>query len=895
MSGSTLFIAPLGARNRRAAIFGELVSLCPENNFSSIQYICPNSFVISEAEQAFHHFLKRSAYIPFQTATLKNLAQRLHAETSRSGLAPERIRPLILCEILGQSGTGYPRIVSDLYKKIKHYLPDKDLPQVKNEIISLVFEEKTARRASHAIDTLILYEQSLKKRGLIDSEGAMAMSVSLIGNHFKSEILVVDGFYDPTPLEVKIIRALIDASHTAFIIAEEESGMAKEFTYDRADMARQRLPAPRPRGKTGYVSYPSMEEEVEGIARSVKGMIIDGTPPGDIVVTFPVMEKYLPILRRVFRKHGIPLNTAEHDFSKSRPIMALDDLITCIEDDYPAVEFLSFITSASCSLLPPVLKENAVTLSYRAGIVRGRNSWLTLKNTIMNSPTDRVGQSEANMLNEFQKELNSLIAVIEDIKKQEVLPSFIAALEHALKQVGFFHGLTETEGPAGGARLGDQLLGQFDELKKFTALYGSGHKASAVPGLYIRHMLGDLKVFDKRGDGVCAAPLESAAGLEARAVYFGGVIEEEFPSKPPLDPLLPERAKKALGLPYLEYHLDRQKRNFKRILNISMIDPSISCPSGDGDNIFIPSPYLDWEAERLPLSPDIFSEEDLIIMEASMHKSCAGAGKLWTGDLFAVTGSAGSVVHNKAIVEDYISVTHIDAYRRCPRRFYIERVLGLEIEKPAKFEVEAKVWGTLAHKVMEYLFKDGDVNLHSIEERVFEGLRTYLKQYSPGDFWSRVAEEIFQGLMPLILEEEVKIRADGFTPHAVEEKIKAEIGGLKLKGKMDRIDIKKQGSGVSGQGPEKHTTHDARRMTSDETTVRIIDYKTGAPDRDSLQLPLYAAMWEELHGQGVERLGIYSLKDGHIIWYPKRKKMDEFIRENLRVAGELVEAMKKGQ
>lgn len=889
---TTLFIAPTGARNKRESIFRELVSLCPGNDFSSIQYICPNSFVVSEAERAFHHFLKRPAYIPFQTATLKNLAQKLHAETSRNGLVSEPVRPLILCEILGQSSSGYARILSDLYGKIKHYLPYKDLLQIKNEIASLVFEEKTAQRASDAIDTLISYEQSLKKKGLSDTEGMMEKSVSLIGNHFRAVILVVDGFYDPTPLEIKIIRALIDVSRNAFMLAEEQSGLAKEFVHDTTDMTRKRLPASRSRAKTGYVVYPSMEDEVESIARSVKGLVLEGTSPADIIVTFPAMERYLPLLRRVFRKHGIPLNAAEHDFSTSRPIVALDDLITCVEDDYPAVAFLSFITSPSCSRLPPVLKERAVTLSYRAGIVKGRQSWIGLKDTIRNSPTGSVSASDTDMLNAFQKELNALISAIEDIKKQKGLTSFIAELERALTQFGFFSSLTETEGHAEGTRLGNQLQRLFTDLKKFAALYGLDRQVSVSPGFHLRHMLNDLKVFGERGDGVSAVPLESAAGLEARALFFGGMTEEAFPSKPPVDPLLPERAKKTLGLPYLEYYLERQKRNFKRILNISMIDPCISFPSADGDKLFIPSPYLDWETEMPPLSPDIFSEEDLMIMDASMYGSRPGSGMLRDGDLFAATEPFGSIVPDRTVFKDYMSVSDIEAYRKCPRRFYLERVLRLEIEEPAKFEVEARVWGTLAHKVMEYLFKDGDIDLQSLEERVFEGLRTYMKQYPLGDFWSRVAEEIFQRLLPSILEEEAKIRAEGFIPHAVEEKIKAQIGGLKLKGKLDRVDIKKQGSGAGVQGAEK--TSSGQRIADNGGTVRIIDYKTGTPDRDSLQLPLYAAMWEETHAQGVEGLGMYSLKDGHVTWYPQRKNMDEYIEEKLRIAGKLVEGISRG-
>jgi len=882
---TTLLISQPGARNKREALFREIVSLCPGKDFSSLHYICPNSFVIHEAELAFHQFVQRPAYIPFQSMTLRSLAQRLYTQTFMHDPVSERLRPLVLCEILGQGGIGYARIISDLYKKLKHYMPDKDLFKVKQEIASLVFEERTARRASDAVDSLIAYEQTLQEKGLSDVEGMMTAAVTLISDHFSSEILVFEGFYDPTPLEMKIIRALMYASRITVILAEDQSGIAHAFQHDGTDVTRKRLTALHARTAAGYVTYASREDEAEGIARSVKGLILDGTHPRNIVVTFPVMEKYLPILRRVFRKHGVPLNTAERDFFTSKPLLAIADLITSLEDDYPAVEFLSFITSPSCVSLPSILKECAVTFSYRAGIVKGRLSWLSLKETIRNSPTETGSKSETELLESFQKELTALMTITEDIKAQPNLIAFIDALEQALEQFGLFQGLIETEGREEGTRLGDRVKDVFAELKTFAVSFGLDRKTPARPGFYIRNMLRDITVFESRGDGVCAAPLEAAAGLETRAVFLGGATEEDLPLKPPIDPLLPERAKKSLGLPCLEDYLQRQKRNFRRILNASAVDPRISCPAGDGDKLFIPSPYLDWESGSAGLSPNIFSEEDLMIMEAAAHPA-GRRSRGHRGDArFGQEEPGARINQSKAVIQEYISITHIDAYRKCPRRFYIERVLGLEIEEPAKFEVEARIWGTLAHRVMERLFADGDMDLRLLEKKVYESLRVFLTQYALGDFWSRVAEEIFQRLVPSIVEEERKIRAEGFAPHAVEERIRADIMGLKLRGKIDRVDMKRQGSGKIKGG----------KQTKDNvSTVQVIDYKTGAPDKDSLQLPLYAAMWEKVHGQGVERLGMYSLRDGRITWYPKRKAMDEVVKEKLEFAVRLVDRMKRG-
>ncbi|HCC68941.1 MAG TPA: hypothetical protein DEP99_03540, partial [Nitrospiraceae bacterium] len=113
-------------------------------------------------------------------------------------------------------------------------------------------------------------------------------------------------------------------------------------------------------------------------------------------------------------------------------------------------------------------------------------------------------------------------------------------------------------------------------------------------------------------------------------------------------------------------------------------------------------------------------------------------------------------------------------------------------------------------------------------------------------------------------------------------KLKGEVNGLRLKGKIDRIDIK-------------------RLREENGEVVALIDYKTGSAlsSIDSLQLPLYAALWQSnpplLKGGFVEKVGFYSLKDGHIDWYPRKTTIKDFIEEALTEAKSLVAGMREGR
>ncbi|MCK5139359.1 MAG: PD-(D/E)XK nuclease family protein, partial [Thermodesulfovibrionia bacterium] len=79
-----------------------------------------------------------------------------------------------------------------------------------------------------------------------------------------------------------------------------------------------------------------------------------------------------------------------------------------------------------------------------------------------------------------------------------------------------------------------------------------------------------------------------------------------------------------------------------------------------------------------------------------------------------------------------------------------------------------------------------------------------------------------------------------------------------------------------------------------QSTVILFDYKTGAIDRDSLQLPLYACMWQEEYSDPVEKTGFYSLKSGSVDWHPKKSSMEAFIQDALKDAERIVQEIRKG-
>jgi len=914
----TLFIAPIGARNKREHLFREILSLNPDNNFSSVLFLGPNNFVLSETRRQFFSYLKkqhnRSAYVPFQTFTIKQLALQdyeitlpspplnlrggrgeLLQTSSRPSVISELIRPLLLCEILKDTNIGYARILSDLYRKTGHYILDKSFAQIKEEISSLIFEEKARERAVRAIEVLESYEDELKGKNLVDPVNVLrdvgAGPCACPGQpQGIAPTIVIDGFFDPTPLEMELVKTLLDRTENAFVLAEEGTEILQGIRSYQPGMETKQLTPTLTREKTGCYTYPAMEDEVEGIVRNVKKLLLEGMKPWEITVSFSVLSKYLPMTRRIFKKHGVPLNIGEYDLSTTGPVTALLELLNCIVEDYPRNALLSFMTSPYFPNIPDALKERAVSYSYRAGIIKGKQSWLSLKGVLQARHEERVSEAEKERLDDFHKEISRIIAVIENIKQKKDLLPFINEFEAAIDKWGFYDYFKSPEKNLPGDDTADRLISLFSELRHFAGIYSQGPGTAGTPEFYLRYLLQDMTGFDERKDGVKIIPYELAAGTEPEAFFFGGVLEGDFPSRPDIDPILPEKVKKALGMPDLEHYMNRQKLYFNRLLNISRHDPVFSCPAAEGDKIFLPSPFLDWEKMLSPIEFNIFTDEDVLVRKGSAQKPESST----SAETYFDNNSAGilrSIIG--AMSKRYFRVTDLDYYRKCPFRFYLDRILGLEMEKPPRFEVEYRLWGTLAHRTMELLFKDREWKMDEFEDRLFKSLEQCLKEIPIAEFWADVTREIFRNLLPLLGKQETDLRLKGYIPWLVEEKIDAEIEGVKFRGKIDRIDRKIQDSRFKSQDNPPFGKGGQGGFSDD--SVILLDYKTGEIDRKSLQLPLYSRMWQETHSQQVDEAGYYSLKDGKLTSYPpKKKSMEEFIREALEEAAVLITQMKKG-
>lgn len=233
---------------------------------------------------------------------------------------------------------------------------------------------------------------------------------------------------------------------------------------------------------------------------------------------------------------------------------------------------------------------------------------------------------------------------------------------------------------------------------------------------------------------------------------------------------------------------------------------------------------------------------------------------------------------NKKIKERNYSVTDFDILKDCPRRFLFERVYKIErLEK----EYEEKYYlseGDKFHHILEKYFKrERDLNVEVLKELILE--EENLGDSYDLSFLEKISVinsfNILKNYIEKDLEEQKKY---GFMPKYFEEGFVTDVSGLRVKGRIDRIDAL----------GDQEILIDYKRSKG-RTKQEILDLK-------SFQMPLYAIARKNL-GKKIASATYGSVKRGEIATVIKNsdllprddKKRNYFTEEDLSALLENVE------
>ncbi len=313
--------------------------------------------------------------------------------------------------------------------------------------------------------------------------------------------------------------------------------------------------------------------------------------------------------------------------------------------------------------------------------------------------------------------------------------------------------------------------------------------------------------------------------LETRNLDFENVIilsmtDDNFPGNLlGASSFVPYNLRAAFALPTPEHHEGVYAYYFYRLVQRASRIEMLYCSHADDKSTGEPSRYIyqiDYESgfkvQRTEVGVDVNLAETKSIEVAKDERVMARLGEFVSPES-----------------RSYLSPTAFFRYVACPLRFYFHSVARLESDEEVSEEVDAPMFGNILHDAVQTLYEplkgvrhpaaelgrllEGDTVERAVERAINDKLlndeRATTEEYSGNLLLIKdiVARYIRGGVIPYDMAH------DNFAIHDVESDVefgfpfRSAAGEVKMKfsGRADRID------------------------SLDDGTVRIVDYKTGAP------------------------------------------------------------------
>lgn len=866
----------------------------------------------------FAQILGRRVFIPPEFLTLRQLALKLTREYDSFRPFPEELKPLLVRHLFLRNKKrvtiGYAQVVAGFITAVKRHLPPDEQIALPERLKNFFVEhEKVLHRLLEAHKIMCDYNSELTRWQWADNEDIFTRAPRLLKNIPSIKVLILDSFVAPNLLEKELLKSLIEKAEITFALGygtrdhDPRYDFACQFTdfiLNQPHFSAESLPATPPMPNPTVLRFPTAEEEIINICHRLREQAEKSDLKNTFVV-FPRLNEYAPLVNRIFRQYEIPFTIyPEAPLASSPPIVAVLELLTALNSDYERVSTAAALSSPffpNLFRLPE--KEKILSarwmlniLSQRAGIIKGKKNWDNIAERIIRSEQLNPEDEEGLFLREVQHGVRQALGLVEKILNPTAsLGTQAQQLKQFLETVRYCQDLN-SEDPTSSEMIEDRkkLYDILDTIIEFEADFGGNQETRADFIRIISQLLSQSpKTPERELRGVMVLGMEETLGLTLDHLYFAGLTENALPGPYQPDPLIPERIKKKLGIPDIDWHRDWQRFYFYRTLLATPNLPWLSFPESRAGNPVLPTPFLQDLETRFSIQAPDLGEESTVIYSEVEHQRYLGEEKNITLEKTTVAvdftndPQVQAVIAQRFGTENYISVTGLERYLWCPFLFYLEKVLGLKMPPEPEYLLDAQQWGIILHEVFSRLYSSSAVPpLEKLESEARRCLDDVLKKAGLPRFWSEVTMRVFENLLPYFIDQERKLRQDGFQPKKTEYTLKGSITpDIKLKGRIDRID-------------------------SSDSLIRIIDYKTGSSTitandvvkkRTHIQLPLYAHLLPEQkefneNETKVDNIGVYDLRDGKVKWLANEKSpLSELINGAVENATAVVNAIRMGK
>jgi DNA helicase-2/ATP-dependent DNA helicase PcrA len=594
--------------------------------------------------------------------------------------------------------------------------------------------------------------------------------------------------------------------------------------------------------------FASGSEESDWVAAEIGRRIAAGGAPRDHAVLVRTNGHADPILRAL-NMAGIPWRFSGASGLYARPeVRMLLAFLRVVADLESSVDLYALAASEAYSLGGEDLTA-IVNMARR----RNRSVWAILDELDRQLGILRVGPETRATVHKLVTDLHGYAEMAHERPAGELLYRF-------LRGSGLLGRLVGTDAPAAEealqniARFFEIVRGQSALLADDRAIFVARHLATLIEA-------GDdpaTAELDPDANAVAVLTVHKAKGLEFPVVFMPGMVAGRFPLVGRGDTLaLP--AGVGRGTPTTPESALAEERRLCYVAMTRARDELILSHAADygGARARRVSPFV-LEALDLPVASGV---------PGAGARASTPAERLATFEATAAPVGApeGPITEPLAL-----SFYQIDDYLTCPLKYKFAHVLRVPLAPH-----HAIIYGAALHRAVQ-LFHNrhakGVVMTEAELEQVFDAA------WSNEGFVSRDHEEarLEAGRAALRRFRAAQLEPDAVIPTYVEREFSFALGGDRVRGRWDRVDIEPIGEGshrtsvASSAAPSADVVSPTLGMLGPER-VTITDYKSSdvrdpakarQRARDSLQLQIYAMGYEAMTGRLPDAVALHFLESG---------------------------------
>ena len=665
------------------------------------------------------------------------------------------------------------------------------------------------------------------------------------------------------------------------------------------------------------VSASSRENEVEFIAKEIKTLLLAGkAQPHEISVTFNLINNYSPIIRDKFSAFGIPFNLTDRlKLDSSLSVIAVISFLEILDSDY---YYKNIIRAFSNSLLNVngVDIDSIIYTASKLKIVVGKSNWhISIKNGIEFEERTRGLRRSEKRISLYRKALQSLdiIDVLlapfdKDLKPQ----SFVEELNGLIHKLSIPNNI-----------LASEMTSKENEIKSLTTFLDSAKEVfrliksekldnSRNTILFYLEIISTLSsstrfnIKERSNYGILVTNIDELRGLKFKYSFIGGLVDGDFPTR-----YRPEIFFSGSFAKKDREHLNAERFRFYQSLASWSKGLYLTLPNSEGEQESAESTFLKDFEKSFNITTKIATDyKHLVYSEEEAQKSIPLNSLMFIDDEkkaewnstikkdefrntspHAYSNYNGYILDNEEVLfnetdtlEKPYSISQLETYKKCPFKYFLERILKIEITDEPEEEVEAVEIGSLLHSILYEFYSEiknkniklqhcTDTVFNIAEDIIFDIAEKYTEQIlkdSPFAFYEK--EKIFgiNGRREHSILHQFLLHEREDTSERIPQHFETNFGvedieqdsmlsvtspllldNIELRGKIDRIDINKNNN-----------------------TFEVVDYKSGSKtvskkeieDGLSLQLPIYVWAAKELLLKRTEEeftpqaMTIYSLK-----------------------------------